>query len=154
MKISATEEYGLRILMRIASAGEEGMSIPQLSTAEGLSEPHTGKLTRLLRLAGFIRSTRGQKGGYVLARVPESINIGSVLRALDGSLYDDQFCASHTGVQKFCTHSVDCSVKSLWKSVQSAVDNLLDDITLQDMIRDFPAKVKGHEPRTIVIEDI
>ena len=140
MKISATEEYGLRILLRIASAGDDGMSIPQLSVAEGLSEPYTGKLTRLLRLSGFIRSTRGQKGGYVLAQSPETISIASVLNALDGSMFDKEFCATHTGVRKFCTHSVDCSVKSLWKSVQSTIDNLLRDITLDDMIRDVSAK--------------
>jgi Rrf2 family protein len=154
MKISATEEYGLRILLRIATAGEDGMSIPQLSSAEGLSEPYTGKLTRLLRLSGFISSTRGQKGGYVLALAPETIKIGAVLRALDGRMFDEAFCATHTGVHKFCTHSVDCSVKSLWKSVQSAVDNLLGDITLQDMIRDFQSKQKGHKPGVIVTENI
>ena len=136
MKISATEEYGLRILLRIACAGEDGMSIPQLSVTEGLSEPYTGKLTRLLRLSGFIHSTRGQKGGYVLARSPEEIRISSVLHALDGSMFDEEFCSTHTGVQRFCTHSVDCSVKSLWKTVQSTLDALLKDITLQDMILD------------------
>ena len=146
MKISATEEYGLRILLRIASAGDDGMSIPQLSVAEGLSEPYTGKLTRLLRLSGFISSTRGQKGGYVLAQAPETISIASVLNALDGSMFNEEFCATHTGVQKFCTHSVDCSVKSLWKSVQSTIDNLLRDITLDDMIQDVSAKsVSGIE---------
>ncbi len=134
MKISATEEYGLRILLRIATAADAGMSIPQLSVTEGLSEPYTAKLTRLLRMSGFIRSTRGQKGGYVLAQAPEDIKISSVLRALDGSLYDEEFCSTHTGVQKFCTHSVDCSVKSLWKSVQTSIDTLLQDVTLHDMI--------------------
>lgn len=137
MKISATEEYGLRILLRIASAGEVGMSIPQVSAAEGLSEPYAGKLTRLLRISGFIKSTRGQKGGYVLAQPAELIRIGSVLRALDGSLFDEKFCGTHTGVQKFCTHSVDCSVKSLWKTIQGTVDNVLSGITLQDMMWDF-----------------
>ncbi len=115
MRISATEEYGLRILMRIARAGDEGMNIPQLSTAEGLSEPYAGKLTRLLRLSGFIRSTRGQKGGYVLAQTPENIMISAVLQALDGRMFDDDFCENHSGMQTICTHSVDCSVKSLWK---------------------------------------
>lgn len=140
MKISATEEYGLRILLRIASAGDIGMSIPQVSAAEGLSEPYAGKLTRLLRMSGFIKSTRGQKGGYVLAHSPELIQIGAVLRALDGSLFDEKFCGTHTGVQKFCSHTVDCSVKSLWKTIQGTIDQVLDDITLQDMMRDF----KGH----------
>jgi Rrf2 family protein len=137
MKISATEEYGLRILLRIASAGEEGMNIPQLSAAEGLSEPYTGKLTRLLRISGLIRSTRGQKGGYVLAQPPGKIRISDVLHALDGSMFDDAFCTTHTGIQRFCTHSVDCSVKSLWKTLQNSIDQVLQNITLGDMIRNF-----------------
>ena len=140
MKISATEEYGLRILLRIASAGETGMSIPQLSVAEGLSEPYAGKLTRLLRLSGFIRSTRGQKGGYVLAKTPDQIHVNSVLHALDGRLFDEEFCSMHTGVEKFCTHSVDCSVKSLWTKVQHSINTLLKDVTLYDLM--------GHDPET------
>jgi len=137
MKISSTEEYGLRILLRIAQTGAEGMSIPQISAAEGLSEPYAGKLTRLLRLSGFLQSTRGQKGGYILAQSPEEIRIDTVLQALDGRMFDDTFCASHAGVQHICTHSVDCSVKSLWKRVQDSVDALLGQITLQDMINDL-----------------
>lgn len=147
MKISATEEYGLRILLRIASAGEEGMSIPQISAAEGLSEPYAGKLTRLLRISGFIRSTRGQKGGYILAQEPKDIKVSAVLHALDGSLFDDGFCSTHTGVQRFCTHTLDCSVKSLWKSVQATLDGLLQNITLEDMMRDFarPRRTDANE---------
>ena len=69
MKITAQEEFGLRILIRIARcADEEGMSIPQLSEAEGLSTHYVAKLTRILRINGFINSTPGYKGGYVLAR--------------------------------------------------------------------------------------
>jgi Rrf2 family protein len=137
MRISATEEYGLRILMRIAKAGEDGMNIPQLSSSEGLSEPYVGKLTRMLRLSGFISSTRGQKGGYILLQSPDEIRIASVLQALDGRLFDDDFCASHTGMVNICTHSVDCSVKSLWKRVQASVDTLLEEVTLADMINNI-----------------
>jgi Rrf2 family iron-sulfur cluster assembly transcriptional regulator len=64
MKITAQDEYGIRILLRIARAdAEEGMSIAQLSEAEGLSGSYVAKMTRALRLGGFISSTRGQKGG-------------------------------------------------------------------------------------------
>ncbi len=133
MKITATEEYGLRILLRIAQVGNKGMSIPQLSAAEGLSEPYIGKLARLLRLSGFVQSTRGHKGGYVLARPADAIVISEVIRALDGSLYDDGFCADHTATGQLCTHSVGCAVKSLWQLVQSRVDSVLDGITLHDL---------------------
>ena len=63
MKITAQEEFGLRVLIRIASCEtEDGMSIPQLSKAEGLSSHYVAKLTRTLRMAGFINSTPGYKG--------------------------------------------------------------------------------------------
>lgn len=145
MRISATEEYGLRILMRIAQAGDDGMSIPHISTAEGLSEPYTGKLTRLLRLSGFVKSTRGKKGGYVLARDPSEIQISNVLQALDGRLFDDAFCKTHTGNERVCTRSVDCSVKSLWRRVQASVDQMLRDVSLQDLIKDMRPFTNGAE---------
>ncbi|MEI9935383.1 MAG: Rrf2 family transcriptional regulator [Ferruginibacter sp.] len=63
MKITAQEEYGLRLLIRIAGCkSEQGMSIPQLSEAEGLSNAYAAKLTRAF-IGGFINSTPGHKGG-------------------------------------------------------------------------------------------
>jgi len=76
MKITAQEEYGLRILIRIAGCRDkDGMSIPQLSTAEGLSSHYVAKLTRILRIEGYINSTPGNKGGYVLAMPADKISL-------------------------------------------------------------------------------
>ena len=135
MKISSQDEYGLRILLRIARADAElGLSIPQLSELEGMSEPYVGKLTRTLRLAGLVQSTRGHKGGYVLAKAVDQITINEALTALGGKLFDQEFCGSHAGVGKLCTNSVDCSVRSLWKMVQFTLDNLLEKVTLADLM--------------------
>lgn len=135
MKITAQEEYGLRILIRIACCKDEtGMSIPQLSEAEGITTPYVAKLTRLLRMAGFINSTPGYKGGYVLAQPAKEININRVLKALGGSLFDTSFCSSHAGAMKMCTHSVDCSARSLWQMVQFSIDQILDKISLHDLV--------------------
>jgi Rrf2 family transcriptional regulator, iron-sulfur cluster assembly transcription factor len=134
MKITAQEEYGLRILIRIASCkDEEGMNIPQLSEAEGISPHYVAKLTRILRMEGFVNSTPGNKGGYVLARAPKKISIKSVLKALGGALYDKDFCGLHAGTLNLCTNSVDCSSRSLWKMIQFTVDQLLDKITLHEL---------------------
>jgi Rrf2 family protein len=135
MKISSQDEYGLRILLRITRADvETGLSIPKLSELEGLSEPYVGKLTRTLRLAGLIKSTRGHKGGYVLAKAPQEITINEVLTALGGKLFDISFCGSHAGIGKLCTNSVDCSVRSLWTMMQHTLDNLLEKVTLADLM--------------------
>ena len=135
MKITAQEEYGLRILLRIAKCKERnGMSIPQLSEAEGLSAAYVAKLTRKLRLVGYINSTPGNKGGYVLARPASQINMNQVLKMLGGPLFDKSFCGDYSGALKFCTNSVDCSVRSLWQMIQLSVDQILDKVTLADLI--------------------
>lgn len=134
MKISAQEEYGLRILLRIARCAEdENMSIPVLSQLEGLSTAYVGKLTGVLRKAGFIHSNPGNVGGYILARPSKEIYINEVLKALGGSLFDEGFCGDFTGNTKFCINSLDCSVRSLWRIIQFSIDRVLDKITLADL---------------------
>ena len=147
MKITAAEEYGIRMLIRIASADANvGLSIPQLSEAEGLSEPHIAKICRTLRMEGFINSTPGNKGGYVLAKQPNEIIINDVMKSLGGSLFDRQFCEAHTGLGKLCTNSVDCSTRSLWKMIQYTLDNLLNKLTLQDlMVKEKEVELKIEE---------
>lgn len=135
MKITAQEEYGLRILLRIAGcSNSEGMSIPQLSVAEGLSTAYVAKLTRRLRMAGYINSTPGSRGGYMLTRPAKLININQVLKALGGQLFSKDYCEVYAGTLKLCTNSVDCSVRSLWQIVQFSVDRLLDKVTLDDLV--------------------
>lgn len=135
MKITAQEEYGLRILLRIARCNDSnGMSIPQLSEAEGLSPAYVAKLTRKLRLVGYINSTPGNKGGYVLKQPASQVNMNQVLKTLGGPLFDKTFCGDYSGSLRFCTNSVDCSVRSLWTMIQFSVDQLLDKVTLSDLI--------------------
>lgn len=147
MKITAAEEYGIRMLIRIASADATmGLSIPQLSEAEGLSEPHVAKICRTLRMEGFINSTPGNKGGYVLAKQPQEIIINDVMKALGGNLFDQQFCDAHTGLGRLCTNSVDCSTRSLWKMIQFTLDNLLNKLTIQDlMVKEKEVELKIEE---------
>jgi len=53
---------------------------------------------------------------------------------LGGPLFDDEFCGTHSGAIRLCTHSVDCSSRSLWQMVQYSIDQLLDKIQLSDLI--------------------
>jgi Rrf2 family protein len=110
------------------------MTIPEISRIEGLTPTHVAKLTMILRKGGFLTSTRGQLGGYTLSRAPEQIEIAAVLEALGGKLFDDQFCTRHGGPTSICAHAIDCSVRSLWQVVQTAVDEVLDRISLQDLM--------------------
>ena len=74
------------------------------------------RLLRALRLAGFIESSRGQTGGYKLARSANEILVGDVLTALGGKLYESSFCDFHSGVENICTHSIDCSIRSIMEN--------------------------------------
>ena len=136
MKLSSQEEYGLRCLLHLARAGDgESVTIPEIGEAEGLSVPYVAKLMRILRTAKLVKSVRGQSGGYTLARSPENIPVGEVLAILGGRLFEPAFCDHFAGLKRVCTHSVDCSIRSLWSAVQSAVDAILTGITLKDLLQ-------------------
>jgi Rrf2 family protein len=135
MKLSSQEEYGLRCLLQVARHDPEGsVTIPEIARIEGLSIPHVAKLMRSLRRGGFVKSVRGQAGGYKLARTPDQINIGEVLAWLGGRLFEPSFCSMHAGMAQLCTHSIDCSIRSLWQSVQHVVDQMLGKVTLRDLL--------------------
>ena len=135
MKVSAQEEYGMRCLLRIGSSNQSyGLTIPEISKIEGLTSANVAKLLRILRLGGFIESARGRSGGYKLARSADRIIIGDVLNVLGGKIYEETFCGTHTGATDVCNHIIDCSMRSLWRSVQSAVNVVLKRVTLRDML--------------------
>ena len=135
MRLSAQEEYGLRCLLRVGRVFPEGsVTIGELSRSEGITEPNVAKMMRVLRKTGFVQSTRGQSGGYSLARPAGEIKVGEVLAALGGRLYEASFCDDHTGVEQLCTNMTDCSIRSVWRLVQRAVDEVLGKITLKDLL--------------------
>lgn len=135
MKFSSQEEFGLRCLIQVARhENTGGVTIQYISEAEKLTVPNVAKLLRILRMGGFIESTRGQIGGYKLARSAGKIMIGNVLEVLGGRLFETGFCDDHSGVEKICTHTTDCSVRSLWRKIQNAVDQALLNMTLEDLL--------------------
>ncbi|NWF88061.1 MAG: Rrf2 family transcriptional regulator [Ignavibacteriaceae bacterium] len=135
MKFNSQEEYGLRLLLRIGKNNSpNGLTIPELSEMEGLTEANAAKILRILRLANFIESSRGQTGGYKLSRPANEILVGDILTALGGKLYESSFCELHAGVENICTNSIDCSIRSLWKTIQTMLDGVLKKISLQDLL--------------------
>jgi Rrf2 family protein len=135
MKLSSQEEYGLRCLLHVAQQGERGsLTIPEVSEAVGISPHYAAKLMRILRRGGFVKSARGQVGGYTLARSAHEIVVGEVLAALGGRLFDPLFCNEHAGVVQVCTRSIDCSLRSLWRAVQLVVDRVLSRTTIAELL--------------------
>ena len=135
MKLSSQEEYGLRCLLRVAFRSDSGyVTINEISEDVGLSTFYVAKLLRILRQGGFVRSARGQVGGYALARPAEKIFVGEVLAALVGRLFDPGFCFEHSGLETTCKKSMECSIRTLWRTVQILVDQVLSKVTLADLV--------------------
>ncbi len=133
MKITAQEEYGIRCLLELGRRGPgASVTIPEISRAEGMSKEYVAKLMRVLRKGGLVKSTRGQAGGYMLARPLTDITVADALSTLGGRLYSAGFCEQH--VHGTCGQSVQCSVRWLWNTVQEAVDNVLARKTLADLL--------------------
>jgi Rrf2 family protein len=145
MKLSSREEYGLRCLLQVARQGVEGSAtIPEISQNEGLSEAHVAKLMRVLRQGGIVKATRGKVGGYTLAVPPERICVGDVLTILGGRMYEENFCTLHSGTESNCAHSTDCSIRSLWRKLQGALDIILRETTIRDLLQ------SAHGPLSLV----
>ena len=141
MRLTAQEEYGLRCLLQVARRQDTAVTTPEIAEQEGLSEAHVHKLMRLLRRAGLVRSVRGRKGGYQLARPAEQINVGAVLACLGDSFYSTEFCGQHTGNERTCVRNDDCSIRSLWIAVDRAVQRALQSTKLSDLLRSEPEMV-------------
>jgi Rrf2 family protein len=135
MKFTSMEEYGLRLLVRLANAYDKNLTptIPELSRAEGLTEANTAKILRVLRMGGLCESARGHTGGYYLTMPPDQIPLNQVLDILGGKLFDNEFCKTYRGTKERCINAPDCSIRSLWKLLQKAIDNAASKITLRDL---------------------
>ena len=135
MKLSAQEEYGLRCLLTLARAKPgASLTIPQIAEAERISGPNVAKLLRALKRGGYVVALRGQSGGYALARKADEVNVGEALACLGGRIFDAGFCGRHSSATRGCGHNSDCSVRSVWRLVQRAVDDVLSRLTLADLL--------------------
>ena len=136
MKISAQEEYGLRCLVQLASLDKgESLTLPQIAEREGISSANAGKLMWLLNKAGFVQSTRGTKGGYVLARPAGDIRLSEIIRVLDQDVLS-KHCESYTGVLDTCVHKGDCGIRPVIVGLHEIVENALSQITLAQLVGD------------------
>ncbi|MFQ5500257.1 MAG: RrF2 family transcriptional regulator [Candidatus Zixiibacteriota bacterium] len=135
MRITATEEYGLRCLLVLAHKGTDGQcSIADVAEKEGLSVPYASKLLSILRKAGLVSSVRGRTGGFAIARAADQINLLDVITALGGPLMDPDHCNRFSGQLAECVHTDDCSVHHVLGSLAGSVAGFLSSTTLQDLL--------------------
>jgi len=150
MQLLASEEYGLRCLLRVAASDDGApVSISQIAQAEGLSPEYTAKLMRELRLGELVKSVRGAEGGYRMATPPSEVSVWRALQVLGGEFFPESFCECHGGQQRQCVRARDCSIRALWRTVKAALRETLDAITLEDLCRDERAMGAWLDPVTL-----
>lgn len=132
MKFTAKEQYGLRAMAELAQHyGRGPVPLSVVAEAQGLSLPYLEQIVAPLRQAGLLRSTRGAHGGYELARAPEAITAGDVIRALEGSILPIT-CVDDCNTT-FCEREDVCATRSVWEQVRDRLIETLDSITLADL---------------------
>ena len=135
MRISATEEYGLRCLLVLARKGVGGqLSISDIAEAEGISVPYASKLLSILRKTGLVNAERGRKGGFCIVREPKDIDLHEVITSLGGPLIDPDHCTKMTGQLDKCVHGSKCSVHDVLGGLAGYVATFLTQTSLQDLI--------------------
>lgn len=133
MKISAKGEYGVRAMAILALDYRDGpVALRDIATREGISYQFLEQIFLPLRRAGLIESVRGAKGGYVLAKPPEEIKVGDIVRTLDGPIAPVDCVAE--GTARPCSRSGACLTRGIWERLRDTVSEVLDDITLADVV--------------------
>lgn len=142
VKLSTKGRYGIKAMVDLALEYESGntVSIATLAHSQNISEAYLERQIVSLKKAGLVESARGVFGGYRLTKSPESINVGEILRALEGktTIVD---CVDGS-VMKSCDNACSCSARPLWLKLQARIDDVLNSTTLRDMAEDYDAQIK------------
>lgn len=111
--------------------GQGPVMMQSIATNQGVSRKYLDTIFSSLKNAGLIHSRRGIGGGHVLARPPDQIRVGDVMRAIEGpiSLVD---CVRDAA---YCARSHRCATRDVWTEVTEAIEHVLDGITLADLLK-------------------
>lgn len=133
MKLSTRGEYGSRAIMDIVLHRSDGLvKIREIAQREQIPMKYLENILLTLQRAGILRSRRGAKGGYYLARPADQITVGEVIRAMDGPLAPIR-CVSVSAYET-CPREDGCGLKLLWKEVREAIADILDNTTFADIV--------------------
>ena len=142
MKLSTRGRYGIHAMFDLAREYKGGVPQPTKTIAERQRFPdaYLEQLISALRKAGLVTSVRGAQGGYILARRPEEITVGEVLRVLEGELATVECLEFEDACDRACA----CPTRLVWQKIQDGVNAIVDGITLGDMLSD-DARMRGEE---------
>ena len=131
MKLSTRSRYSTRILLELARhRGDIPVQVSEISKRQGISVKYLEQLIRTLKKADLIKSVRGPKGGHMLAKPPETITLGQIVRLFEGQS-DLVECVSNPDT---CRMSDGCRVRLAWSEATQALYGKLDAITIADLI--------------------
>ncbi len=131
MRLSTKSRYGTRAILDIAINYEKGpVSVKSLAQRQDISVKYMEQLIPLLKLAGLIRSVRGARGGYTLSKDVHQINLRDIIDALEGSM----FLVDCVDNPEICDRTKKCVTHEIWKDIQDTINNMLDSLTLADMV--------------------
>jgi Rrf2 family transcriptional regulator, iron-sulfur cluster assembly transcription factor len=150
MKITANEEYGLRVILSLANLQEEKkqdlVSLKEIAEREGLTTDYAASILMKLRESGLVISIRGKYGGYKLVKDYRLISVFEVLKGLAEEAYTKDFCETHSGNREICIHKGHCNISPIWTSLGYIYEKILERISLADLKdnKKLQKKIKDH----------
>lgn len=139
-RVSKAEEQGLRLVMRLASAGRQ-QTLSELAESEGLPEPTVAKLLGILRRGGVVDAVRGRNGGYILADIPARVSAGKVIRCINGDPIFSYPCPERG--DNDCSRHTDCGLRPVWRHLARRVVEVLDRTTIADLLQSEADAARG-----------
>lgn len=134
MKISTKGRYALRLMLDLAlNYSEKYIPLKVIAQRQEISDKYLEQIINTLSKAGFVESARGAQGGYRLARKPSQYTAGEILRLAEGSIAPVA-CLDCTGS---CDKTDSCLTIGLWRKMQGAINDVVDNTTLEDMINEY-----------------
>ena len=131
MKLSKRTRYAVRALIELAlNEGNKPLQLRIIAEQQDISIKYLEQLVAILRSAGLVRSIRGAKGGYMLAKEPSQIKLTDVFHCLEGNVNTSE-CVED---KDYCGRAADCAARQVWTKVQQAIEEVLQSITLQDLV--------------------
>ena len=131
MKLSTRGRYGTRVLLDLAMHRDQGLVLlKDVAQRQEISLRYLEHIITPLVMAGIVRSTRGAKGGVYLARPPDKIKLIEVIQVLEGSTAPVE-CVDSPGL---CSRSKICVTRDVWTQVKTAIDKILENTTLGDLV--------------------
>jgi Rrf2 family cysteine metabolism transcriptional repressor len=131
MKISTKIRYGTRALVELAyHYGEGPIELKEIANKENISLKYLEQVIIPLRTGGLVRSVRGSKGGYSLAKPPSKICLNDVVEILEGPVNLIECLRD----PKVCQKSSSCVTRDIWKDVSEAIYRIFRSITLEEMV--------------------